>query len=139
MSASSSMVGSHEILSLSPGVLKTHLLTHFSWNELSIFILGLVSFDFAFLVFFSSSPKLCSLKAFQVGCWPSKSSLNQLVLLFALLVSLYSPPISSPLYHLPGASWQPYFTWKRILDALFRSLGDSGLLLHVTDNYVKTL
>lgn len=74
-----------------------------------------------------------------MGCLPSVSSLNQLVLLFALLVSLCRPPISSHLYHVLGASWWPYFIWKTMLDALFRNLGESRLLLHVKDNYVKTL
>lgn len=91
------------LVSLSPVFVKTHLLTQFPQNKLSIFLLGLVSFGFAIPVFFSSL-RLCSLKAFRVGCWPS-TSLNQLILLFAILASLHgSSPISPPLDCLPGPS-----------------------------------
>lgn len=116
------------LVNLSPVFVKTRLLTHFPRNKISTFIWGLVSFGFAIPVFFSSSLRLCSLKSFQVGRLPN-TSLNQLILLFALLVSLHgSSPISPPLYCLPGRSWGSYFIWKRMLDALFRNWGDLRLL-----------
>lgn len=116
------------LVSLSPAFVKTHLLTHFPQNERSTFISGLASLGFAIPVFFFASLRLCSLKAFRVGCWPG-TSLNQLTLLLALPGSLHgSSPISPPLCCSPGPSRGSYFIWKRMLDVPFRNLGDLRLL-----------
>ena len=88
----------------SPGVLRTHLLTHFLWNELSIFITGLVSFGSTVPVFLSSSPKLCSLRLFWWAIFPAHlwiSSPYCLLSLFPCTALL----VSSSFCHLPGPSW----------------------------------